>query len=294
VLSFETRLPFEGKISFGGIWNNSEIDLSGIYGPDVLSGAAGRETYTLVWSKSAKRIGHDYWTYVQLLTQDYQRLAGSSDEPVLRWLYPSTQWVDGDQVPVRYLLDVPELIPGAYRLVAGVYPPFGESLPAYRDTGEEVGGAPTIAWIKVAQPEIPEPGETAVVVDATVDNKFRLLAVESTRLSESQVQINLYWESLAMRPNVDATVFVHVLDADANMIAQSDVRPWNGQYPTFIWDAGEVVKTEHVVNVGSDVSAVTLRAGMYTFPGPQNLPVVQDGVENAEGLIQIQDFAITE
>lgn len=266
-LAFAPTVPI-APLSFG---ERPELVLHGLYGAARLPAAGGEQTYTLLWSGGENRSGHDYWSYLQLLSAGGERLAGTDDAPMLRWLYPTTLWSAADRVPVRYRLRVPELPPGAYRLVTGVYPPFGAALPANGDH------QPTLAWLKVPQSQRPVPAVEAVPVGAVVNGLFRLAAVEAQRLDAAQVRVRLTWESLAERPAVDATVFVHVLDAADRIVAQSDVRPWNGQYPTFIWSAGETVQTEHTVSAAD--TALRLRVGMYVFPGPENLPLRLNGAD---------------
>ena len=53
------------------------------------------------------------------------------------------------------------------------------------------------------------------------------------------------------------------------------MRPWNGQYPTFIWDAGELVATEHRLAL-SNKNDISLFAGMYSQPGATRLKATQD------------------
>ena len=160
----------------------------------------------------------------------------------------------------------------------------------------------TIDWIKVPQtvletdppaldPDLPE-------YDITVGDSFALRQVAGSydpngeRGEGGSVQITLTWEGLVDRPPVDATVFVHVRDADGNMVDQSDIRPWNGQYPTMIWDAGEIVQTTHALDIGAhDPAELQVVAGMYTFPGPDRLSVRQNGDAVPDALIELGTLA---
>jgi hypothetical protein len=66
------------------------------------------------------------------------------------------------------------------------------------------------------------------------------------------------------------------------------LRPWGGQYPTFIWDVGETVVSEHMLATETlDLANLNLRVGMYTFPGPQNLPAKIGKQEVESGLIEL-------
>ncbi len=245
-----------------------DVQLEGWVGNDTLTHNAQSVSYTLMWSP-LRRIGHDYFGYVQLLTQDYQRIAGSSDTQLLRWIYPTTLWQMGDVVPVAYHLDVPDLAPGAYQLVTGMYPIFGDNVRVRQSESASNANTARISWVKVPQQPISLAADTTPI-NTTFADTFTLLASEAQPLDDGTTQITLYWQSEIQRPTLDATIFVHVYDDTGTIIAQDDSRPMQGQYPTFIWDESELVKTEHRFAV-ENVDNLSVRVGMYIFPGPQNL-----------------------
>jgi len=74
-------------------------------------------------------------------------------------------------------------------------------------------------------------------------------------------------------------VFVHLLDAEGRIVAQHDSQPQDGAYPTSVWDAGEVVADEHVLDLPVDLPAghYRLRVGWYLPGSGDRLPVVGDG-----------------
>jgi len=228
---------------------------------------------------------------LQLQTQDYNRLAGD-DVRILRWLYPTSVWKAGDRVPDVHTLQISEALPpGAYRLVAGLYPYAApdERLPAFTAAGNQIGDSLTIGWVKVPQEEIPVPGDNTLALDAALGDSFALRNASLSRLEDGKIQIMLYWESLAERPAIDATLFVHVVDADGGQnVAQQDARPWGGQYPTFIWSKGEIVKTDYILDIG-DLAPDTLAVmvGMYTFPELERLPVTQDGETSTDSRVNL-------
>jgi hypothetical protein len=252
--------------------------LVGWRGPDTLDGRDPQTiTITLDWS-AQRPINHFYSAFVQLQTQDFVRLAGL-DGPIWRWLYPPILWPRGGDVPVSYTFDVPgDLAPGAYRLVVGLYlgdfP--GLRVPPSRTNGDAPDDMATVGWIKVPQMAMPAPDPNYTALDATLADTFRLRGVSLDRRDDGTLRVVLTWESMVERPPIDATVFVHALDASGTIVTQSDIRPWNGQYPTFIWGKGEIVQTEHILTPG-DAHDLRLSAGMYTFPTLARLPVVQNG-----------------
>lgn len=73
-------------------------------------------------------------------------------------------------------------------------------------------------------------------------------------------QITFDWSTLK-QPDKDYTLFIHFLDAKGEQIGQADAQPFNGQYPTGLWDAGERVKD--VRDVAIPAGATHLHIGWY-------------------------------
>jgi hypothetical protein len=286
-LAFEPRANRESPLAiFDG-----QIALLGWRGPDTLrpDSEAQTLTYTLDWAADGSA-RHQYSTFVQLQTQDQQRLAGD-DVLIWRWLYPSTLWSKNDQVPDPHMLTIPaNLEPGAYRLVVGAYVTVfvGERVDVTAPDGTPLGDMATVGWIKVPQRETPEPDPAAVPFDATLGDSFALRSARADRLEDGRIRLVLDWEALTDRPGIDATIFVHALGPDGTSITQDDTRPWGGSYPTFIWDAGERVRTEHILSLDDTAPEnVTLIAGMYTFPDLTRLSVQQNGTPEPDGAVQL-------
>lgn len=284
-LAFEPPLRAEGGAalaSFGG-----EMALLAWRGPDTLREDSQSLTYTLDWS-ALRHLGHYYSAFLQLQTQTGERIAGD-DVELWRWLYPTSVWRVGDVVPDVHTLEIPaDLPPGAYRLVTGVYPVAGGWLPAVSPGGDPLGDAATIGWVKVPQRDVLPAGRNVLAVDAILGNRFALRAASATSLDDGRVRLVLEWESLVRRPAIDATIFVHVAGTDRQNVTQDDARPWNGQYPTFIWDAGERVRTEHLLDLqGATAGDLHVFVGMYTLPEVSRLPVVQNGEPASDARVSL-------
>lgn len=257
------------------------------YGESDLSQVAGELEITLLWTAHQPLV-HEYVAFLQLQTQDYERISGD-DEFVQRWLYPGTMWAVGARVPdVRRLSVPPDLAPGAYRLMLGAYVTNYNPLPAQSSVGQVVGNMAHIGWLKMPQEATPTLPTSDFAPEVIIADAFQLRFVEAAAQDDGQLLVHLYWESLVQRPALDATIFVHAVDENGDIAGQHDSRPWGGQYPTFIWDAGEIVRTAHVLPLGeSDAASLTLRLGMYTFPGPQNLAALVNGDEVTNGLVAL-------
>ncbi len=64
---------------------------------------------------------------------------------------------------------------------------------------------------------------------------------------------------------VSYRVFVHVLDENGNLIAQSDAIPDNWTRPTTGWVTGEYIRDRHIIPLPADVKSgeYTLLVGFY-------------------------------
>lgn len=70
----------------------------------------------------------------------------------------------------------------------------------------------------------------------------------------------------------DYQVFVHVFDADANLIAQSDAPPLNGRYPTHYWRKGERIVDCITLEANT---AASIAFGLYDSATQTRLPAYQ-------------------
>jgi len=263
---------------------NEELEIMAWYGAETLTNS-GKYTYTINWSVN-RPVSHEYGAFVQILTQDWERITGK-DKLILRWLYPTIAWQPEQVIPDTFTLDIPsDLAIGAYRLVAGAWYVNGGRMPAQSNFGETADNIATIGWLKVPQPDEPNIPNSGFPVDATLNNQFALTHADVIEREDSKISVILYWQSLVHRPDIDATVFVHALDADNSIISQSDIRPWNGQYPTFIWDKDEVIVTEHTLEVTS-LENIRLVAGMYTQPNFTRLTASKNNNLLPDNLIEL-------
>jgi len=84
-----------------------------------------------------------------------------------------------------------------------------------------------------------------------ISNKVISDQVELVGYDLKNDSITLHWRALK-ETDVDYTLFVHVLDANGQIVAQNDSQPRGGSYPTSMWVKGEYV---------SDTIALAASAG---------------------------------
>ena len=178
--------------------------------------------------------------------------------------YPSSQWQQGEFVrgQIAYVI--------AYDTPAGDW----QLQAALTVEGATVGPPVTLARIRVnARPGLP----TVASVDHPLDVPFgqdMVLRGFSVNRVASSVTVTLYW--LASHPiETSYEVFVHLLDASGNIIAQHDGVPAGGAWPTTAWPPGSLVTDLHalVLPTGSAPGPYRLAVGGYEPVSGRRLPV---------------------
>jgi len=97
------------------------------------------------------------------------------------------------------------------------------------------------------------------------------------------VRLTLHWQALREMTE-DYTVFVHLTQADGQLVSQQDIQPLGGAKPTTSWTPGEMVDDpyELAVPVGALPGIYWLKVGMYSQSTMKRLPVVEPGRAQAE------------
>jgi len=227
-----------------------QLRLSGYALSSVVPAAGEVVTLTLYWT--AGKPQGSYSAFVHVDGPD-GRVAQADGPPASADLYPPARWsriAHSLPLPDRRTLALPEgLEPGTYRLQVGLYRP---------GTLEPVGQPVTLDFLRVALPAETEPSvrlETPFGSAVTL----RGLDLEGTPQPGATLYLRLHWQ---VRAGLDAdyTLFLHLLDAEGEIVQQWDGPPVGGWYPTSFWDSGETVLDEH---------SLPLRAGLV--PGVYRL-----------------------
>jgi hypothetical protein len=187
-----------------------------------------------------------------------------------RGLYPTRVWQPGEIVVDPYRIPVaPDAsAPGLGRIEVGLFRRVPlETLTARDPAGQAI--TPTIARFKIK-------GESAVQLENPVEHKYgEKIALVGYSVGEQgdSLRVRLYWRALAPIEE-DYTVFVHLVDASGERVAQKDDEPQQGAYPTRYWDVGETVVDEHVLPLPRDRRGdYAIQVGLYRAPDGARLPV---------------------
>lgn len=219
--------------------------------------------------------GRGLYSFVQLLDDGGLLYAGAgSDAPILPFLYPATAWQAGDVVPLHHTVTLPPDLPdGAYHWTIGAWAsPVGQDrLDARAADGVYLGDR--IYWGAGHTPgQTVERIPDAQPLDVRLDDTLRLIGYRVTQDSENAATVTLYWQADEATGR-DYTIFVHG-QRDGAVIAQFDGKP---HLPTWAWAPGELIATHHPLTFDAPLDA--FYAGLYTFPGPVNAVVTQDGAQ---------------
>lgn len=106
--------------------------------------------------------------------------------------------------------------------------------------GAGPGLSPTFAVVHVPPIPVAFFGEDAVVL-------LRAQAEDEPKAG-GRIVITATWLALT-KPDFDYSLFIHVLDADGNRVAQLDTQPQAGARPMTTWEPGEVIPDRYELTV---------------------------------------------
>lgn len=265
VLSSVTAIPAQVTaldVDFG-----SRLGLCGyrLEGAPATPGEA--VSLTLYWEALAE-MDAECRVVVRLMTPG-GRLLGQKDAPVGSSLYPNDLWQRGDVVyhTMSITTDPQAEGPALGRIVVSVYE---DVTGGWQQLGDEatIGVARLLAG--------PGLSANASPVDFRLGEQVTLIGYEiapGTARPGAKEVLTLYWRA-EDEMNVDYTVFVHVVDEEGRSLAQYDSYPAAGDYPTTVWEIGEIVNDRRELALPAGLAAGTYRVevGMYDLQTLQRLP----------------------
>ena len=224
-----------------------------------------------------------YHSFVHLVDAEGRTVAQSDQQPG-GVFYPTTLWRPAERLRDDHNLTVPaDTPPGVYRLLAGMYD--------LSDDGPlQLLGEPVVLGSVAVKTGLSiESGEFSNPVGARFGGQIELLGYD-TSSNEDVLAITLHWRCL-QPPDADYTVFVHLLDANGQVVAQHDGQPQGGSYPFSVCDAGEVVIDEHPLTLppGLPPGDYRLRVGLYRLETGERLPVDGNGDSIELGPVEISE-----
>ncbi len=200
-----------------------------------------------------------YWRALEPLGEDFSvavRVFDAQGSIISKWnafpgkgMYPTRLWQTGEIIADEYRVPIaPDARgPGVGRIDVGLFRRVPlEDLTARDPRGNII--TPTIARLKVV-------GTSAVEIQNPVSFEFAdqiALVGYAVENDKSMLKLRLFWRARATMEE-DYTVFVHLVDASGNTVAQADSQPQRGAYPTSFWNVGETVADDYAVAIARDV-----------------------------------------
>jgi hypothetical protein len=234
---------------------------------------------------------NDFDVFAHLATQDGVALTANgpiSGEHLPYWLLSGADSAGGLVFEdIRRFAPPEDMAPGKAFFETGLY----SYHPAQADTtferiamvdaaGEPAADALTLGGVFIGPP--PADDVTGYqAVDAQFGGVIELAGWCATRGPDADgtLHVGLAWRALD-RPIEDYTAFVHLVDAQGQLLAQYDRPPSDVTNPTHLWAPGETIQTDFElalpeVGLPSDAQ---LRIGLYEPISGRRLPLV-DGAD---------------
>ncbi|HYN89651.1 MAG TPA: glycosyltransferase family 39 protein [Ardenticatenaceae bacterium] len=257
----------------------------------------GQEALMTFYLQSLGPIDRDLNVLVRLVGADGQEWARHEGWP---WGTPTSTWKPRELWPDGHELAIPaEAPPGYYRIELSFYDPATlAKLPATDPrTRAPIGETLVVDYLTVSEPAV-VPAQ-AGGVNADLGGQVRLLGVEvqtsngqpvgsgAAVAAGSQLQVRLFWQAQALL-ETDYTVFVHLVGANGELVAQRDQLPTGGFFPTSYWLVDQIVPDTHTLVLGADVppGSYELRVGMYDLATTTRLPVT-GGAEAGADFVRV-------
>ena len=271
----------------------NRLRLLGVSANPVL--ASGSDVGVTSYWEAMDRTWDDLVYAVQIL-DDAQQLRASENLIPAYGAYQTNEWRPGQIIPLRQPVKVPaDLPPGRYWLLVTLYDRItGRRVGSVDTSGNPADNSALVGPLKVplhSAGDLPE----GTLLSAELSDEFALRGYRVQMADRTHLGVSLQLEAVS-RPEFDYTFFVHVDSAMAKVVAQADVQPLDGTYPTTIWDPGERVVVNLVVNLPPDFPAgeYTLWAGAYYWATGQRLSLYADGREIDENRLLLQTITISQ
>lgn len=216
------------------------------------------------------------------------------------------RWRAGKLTPTHHIMQLGDTLgPGPYLLRLGLFNGrTGARLPVLNATGDYLGNQVLFGLFYIVD-DNRDPTRPDTPVTATLGRQIQLtgysLATGSGRVLRREqtgntlLRLKTYWQ--AVRPvNGDYTIFVQLLNSRNEFVAGFDTPPLNGNYPTSIWQPGEVVAQEIELAVPAAATPGNYRlvTGMYNFQTGQRQPAAgEQGQPLPDGMVPLARLQIT-
>ena len=234
-----------------------DIELIG-YDMNETDPQQGEELFIRLYWQALRPIPADYSVAVQLIAGPDRLIFAQSDVQHPAYV-PTSTWNTSQYIVDEHHIHIPEGVPTLTVIpYVGLYNPETDAL------------AGTI--------ELPAP--VTIHSDGTAPTPARLLVPSGAEIAllgykarpdEEGMELTFYWQANG-EVETDYEVFLHLLDAEGEVITQADSPPVQGVYPTSMWEPGRLIGDVHSVTLPPGSVPAAIRVGMYDLATLQRLP----------------------
>jgi hypothetical protein len=251
-----------------------------LLGTDAVGEVAAGEAWrvALFW-KTDTAISLDYKIRLRATTEDGKQIIVTQDD-LIAPEYPTHNWRAGEYVRSIHDFKIPDDAPRG-KVVVRLF-----VLDANGDIVGRTDGAP-IAGIEITGRShtftAPNPKQK---LNVRFGDSIELIGYDASAVRTNQpMTVTLYWHALAPTDK-PYTVFVHLLDANNQILGQKDAPPMNGGAPTNAWVKGEYIADEYIFNVAAKATgAAVVEIGLYDPGTFARLSVFDNGNAIGDHLI---------
>ena len=199
-------------------------------------------------------------------------------------LYPAQRWQPDNLVRDAHALTLPAALPaGEYQWEVALESAGAADAKSYR-------AAQSFGVIELAR-QFEAPG-MQTQLHAQLDGRVLLAGFSAPRgvqPARKPLEVRLIWQCVALLPQ-HYRVFVHLLNAQGQIVAQSDAEPAGWTRPTTGWLPGEFIVDEHQLQLPAALPAgsYALQAGLYDAASGQRL----SGSSNPAGVVLLQPVQV--
>lgn len=188
---------------------------------------------------------------------------------------PTSYWEPGYLVRDDYILPFDKLAhSGLYQVLVSLQPPLSTTLATREVITLTIG--------------------TISVPPAAIANKMHVLFADVIALNAVEfpasvpanglINLTLDWRALASI-EVDYTVFIHLLNLDGSLAITGDAPPFQGAYPTSLWETGQTFSDKHSFSAPALPGIYELEVGWYLASSGKRLAPQGPGTTTTASVI---------
>lgn len=251
--------------------------------PETLPAAGGSDAAPRVtfYLQAIAPTAPDLSVLVRLLTEDGREIWRDEGSPLASL---TASWAENVVWSDTHTLTLPaEVPPGYYRLELGFYDNQSlQPLPAQdAQTGEPLSDFVTVDFLPLGSAG----GTLSSMLEPAVEigPALRLLGTDlgaGRVVARGQpLALNLFWQAQGTVQQGDRLVFIELLGADEQVVAQVRAAPLGGTYPPHEWPPGRTITDPYELPIASSVppGAYTVRVGMVNPLTNERFPVLRAG-----------------